>query len=192
MGILSIFKSGNYFDKNIAPKCDYCLNGKRARDGNKVLCQKRGLVNSDYSCSKFVYSPLKRIPVKQLNFVGSLADEDIYSESAGERAEKEALIKAEEEAAKAERLSKEAAQHMEAKEKADRERAEREAAAKAEAEREAAEKAAEEAKAAEEETADKDTKSDKTKEAKESKDKKDEKAPEEAKADKPEGKAAQN
>ena len=33
--------------------------------------------------------PLKRIPVKQLNFVGSLADEDLYIESAGDRAEKE-------------------------------------------------------------------------------------------------------
>lgn len=164
MGILSIFKSGNYFDKNIAPKCDYCQNGKRARDGNKVLCEKRGLVDCNYSCGKFVYSPLKRIPVKQLNFVGSLADEDIYSESAGERAEKEALMKAEEEAANSERLRKEAAQHMEAKEKADKERAEKEAAAKAEAEKEAAEKAAAEAKAAEEA---KDDKEDKEKNAEE-------------------------
>lgn len=149
MGIFSFFRSGNYFDKNIAPKCDYCRYGKRAKDGNKVLCEQRGLVDSSYSCNKFIYSPLKRIPVKQLNFVGSLADEDLYSESAGERAEKEALIKAEEEAAKAERLSKEAAQHMEAKEKAERERAEKEAAAKAEAEKEAAEEKAKAAEAAE-------------------------------------------
>ena len=78
MGLLSFFKSGNYFDKGMTPKCDYCQNGKRARDGNKVLCEKRGLVDCSYSCSKFIYSPLKRIPVKQLNFVGSLADEDIY------------------------------------------------------------------------------------------------------------------
>lgn len=91
MGIMSIFQSGaKYFDKKINPKCDYCQFGKRAKDGNKVLCEKKGLVNCDYSCGKFVYSPLKRIPVKQLNFVGSLADEDIYIESAGERAEKEA------------------------------------------------------------------------------------------------------
>ena len=89
MGLLSFFKSGNYFDKAITPKCDYCQNGKRARDGNKVLCEKRGLVDCSYSCSKFIYSPLKRIPVKQLNFVGSLADEDIYIESAGDRAERE-------------------------------------------------------------------------------------------------------
>ena len=66
MGLLSFFKSGNYFDKGMTPKCDYCQNGKRARDGNKVLCEKRGLVDCSYSCSKFIYSPLKRIPVKQL------------------------------------------------------------------------------------------------------------------------------
>lgn len=90
MGILSIFKGGNYFDKAIQPKCDYCQFGKRAKDGNKVLCEKKGLVESNYSCGKFTYSPLKRIPVKQLNFVGSLADEDIYIESAGDRAEKQA------------------------------------------------------------------------------------------------------
>lgn len=95
MGILSIFKGGNYFDKAIQPKCDYCQFGKRAKDGNKVLCEKKGLVESNYSCGKFTYSPLKRIPVKQLNFVGSLADEDIYIESAGDRAEKQAEINSE-------------------------------------------------------------------------------------------------
>ena len=89
MDLLSFFKGGKYFDKNIQPKCDYCQFGKRAKDGNKVLCEKRGLVDASYSCGQFVYSPLKRIPVKQLNFVGSLADEDIYIESAGDRAEKE-------------------------------------------------------------------------------------------------------
>lgn len=89
MDLFSLFKGGKYFDKHIEPKCDYCSFGKRAKDGNKVLCEKRGLVDSNFSCSKFVYSPLKRIPVKQLNFVGSLADEDLYIESAGDRAEAE-------------------------------------------------------------------------------------------------------
>ena len=100
MGLFSFFKSGNYFDKNMTPKCDYCRFGKRAKDGNKVICEHRGLVDTTYSCSKFVYSPLKRIPVKQLNFVGSLADEDLYSESVGDRVEKEEKEKAEEAAAK--------------------------------------------------------------------------------------------
>ena len=94
MDLFSIFKGGKYFNKNIEPKCDYCQFGKRAKDGNKVLCEKRGMTDCNYSCNKFIYSPLKRIPVKQLNFVGSLADEDIYIESAGDRAEKEAAEKA--------------------------------------------------------------------------------------------------
>lgn len=82
------FKGTNYFDKNIKPKCDYCHFGRRTKDGDKVLCEKRGMVQREYFCGKFIYSPLKRIPVKQLNFVGSLADEDMYMESAGDVAEK--------------------------------------------------------------------------------------------------------
>lgn len=91
MGIMSIFKPHKkYFSKSIPPKCDYCHFGKRAKSGNKVLCEKSGLVDCTYSCGKFVYSPLKRIPVKQLKFAGSLADEDIYIESTYEKQMKEA------------------------------------------------------------------------------------------------------
>lgn len=90
MGIFSIFKSGgNYFNKKIAPKCEYCQYGKRTNAGNKILCEIKALVDPDFSCNKFVYSPLKRIPVKQLNSVGILGDEELYLESAGDRAEKE-------------------------------------------------------------------------------------------------------
>ena len=88
---MSIFKPNKkYFSKSIPPKCDYCHFGKRAKSGNKVLCEKSGLVDCTYSCGKFVYSPLKRIPVKQLKFAGSLADEDIYIESTYEKQLKEA------------------------------------------------------------------------------------------------------
>lgn len=103
MGILSMFKKGNYFDKSITAKCDYCKFGKRAKDGNKIICEHRGLVDPNNSCGKFEYSPLKRIPVKQLNFVGSLADDDIYIESVGDRAEKEAEKKAADEKNKSEK-----------------------------------------------------------------------------------------
>lgn len=89
MFLSSLFKGEKYFDKSIKPKCDYCRFGKRAKDGNKVLCEKKGLVDCEDSCKAFVYSPLKRIPVKQLNFVGSLADEELFIESASERAERE-------------------------------------------------------------------------------------------------------
>jgi hypothetical protein len=91
MDFASIFNfGGKYFDKSITPKCDYCQFGKRAKDGEKVLCVKKGLVGCNESCGKFAYSPLKRIPVKQLNFVGSLADDDMYSDSASDIAEKAA------------------------------------------------------------------------------------------------------
>lgn len=94
MGLFSFFQGGaKYFDKKIDPKCDYCSYGKRTKDGNRVLCEKRGLVEQNYSCKAFIYSPLKRIPVKQLRFVGSIADDDLYIESKGDRNEKEVAEK---------------------------------------------------------------------------------------------------
>lgn len=81
MGLFDIFqRGGKYFDKDIPPHCEYCDFGKRAKDGNKVLCDKRGLVDADFSCAKFVYSPLKRIPVKQLNRVGFLDEDDEFND----------------------------------------------------------------------------------------------------------------
>ena len=134
MGIFSIFKSGtNYFDKKITPKCEYCQNGKRTNAGDKILCEIKALVDPNYSCNKFVYSPLKRIPVKQLNSVGILDDESLYVESAGDRAEKEEESKA----AKAaeEKAKEEAAAESKAAESAENDSAaeETEAAASEEA-----------------------------------------------------------
>lgn len=65
-----------YFGNSIEPQCQYCTFGVRAKDGGKVLCEKRGLVNGDSSCSKFAYSPLKRIPVKQLHIPGNFDDDE--------------------------------------------------------------------------------------------------------------------
>lgn len=64
-----------YFGNNIPPRCEYCTYGTRAKDGGKVLCEKRGLVDGTSSCSKYLYSPLKRIPVKQLNIPGNFDDD---------------------------------------------------------------------------------------------------------------------
>ena len=73
MGLFDVFsKGGKYFGKAIAPRCEYCEFGKRASNGEKVLCTKKGLVDAGYHCPKFTYSPLKRIPVKQMNIVGFL------------------------------------------------------------------------------------------------------------------------
>ncbi len=89
MGLFSSFGKTKYFDSNITPKCAYCQSGTRTQDGDNIKCIKNGLVSPDHSCGKFAYSPLKRVPVKQLNFVGSMADEDLYLESAGDRTEKD-------------------------------------------------------------------------------------------------------
>lgn len=90
MGLFSK-KGAKFFDKKMPPKCDYCQFGKRTKTGDKILCEIKALVDPNYSCGKFVYSPLKRIPVKQLNSVGIMGDEELYLESAGDRAEKEEL-----------------------------------------------------------------------------------------------------
>ena len=44
------------------PRCEYCLRGKLSADGETVLCTKKGVMNKDFSCKKFRYDPLKRVP----------------------------------------------------------------------------------------------------------------------------------
>lgn len=53
------------FGTNIDPACSYCLLGRPAPDRVMVLCRKYGPVAPFYSCKKFRYDPLKRIPKKQ-------------------------------------------------------------------------------------------------------------------------------
>lgn len=93
MGLFDVFsKGGKYFGKAIEPKCEYCEHGKRSSDGNKVLCTKKGMVDAEFHCPKFQYSPLKRIPVKQMQRVGWLEgdyDEKEFSED-GRLAKKDA------------------------------------------------------------------------------------------------------
>lgn len=95
MGLADLFqKKTNYFDKKITPQCAYCQHGKRTKDGNRILCMHKGLMEETASCGKFIYSPLKRIPVKQLNNEGLVADEEMYIEVADdESAEQEAAKK---------------------------------------------------------------------------------------------------
>ena len=53
------------FGKNIDHACEYCLNGKITEDRKMVLCEHKGIVAPFYSCRKYVYDPLKRIPKRQ-------------------------------------------------------------------------------------------------------------------------------
>lgn len=47
----------------IEPKCEYCKNGSLSADGKHVLCIKKGILELDYSCRKYIYDPLKRTPL---------------------------------------------------------------------------------------------------------------------------------
>lgn len=76
MAIKFFDKGGSkLFGSDISPKCSYCHYGKMAKEGGKVLCEKRGMVDADYQCKSFTYSPLKRVPVKQLQIHGDGGEE---------------------------------------------------------------------------------------------------------------------
>lgn len=104
MGLFDAFsRGGKYFGKSIEPRCEYCEFGKRAKDGDKVLCSRKGLVNAGDHCPKFTYSPLKRIPVKQMKMVGFLEgdyDEKNYDDE--ETTQKDAKAAPKKDAPKAE------------------------------------------------------------------------------------------
>lgn len=131
MGFSDLFKKTNYFDPKMNPQCSYCQFGKRTKEGGRIFCEKKGLMEETASCSKFVYSPLKRIPVKQLEIEGALVDDEMYVEvnddqpTAAEKEKAEAAAKAEAEAqAKAEAEAKAAAEEAEAAAKQEAEAAE--------------------------------------------------------------------
>ncbi len=53
------------FRGEISPACEYCEYGRKASDNVMILCIKKGMVSPRYSCRKFLYSPLKRVPRRQ-------------------------------------------------------------------------------------------------------------------------------
>ncbi len=50
------------FGNNIEPACSCCEFGRPSSDQAMVVCRKFGPVAPYYSCKKFVYDPLKRVP----------------------------------------------------------------------------------------------------------------------------------
>lgn len=59
-----MFKS-KLFKNDIEPCCAYCEFGSPSQDKDSILCIKQGIVSADYSCKKFVYDPLSRVPKMQ-------------------------------------------------------------------------------------------------------------------------------
>jgi len=49
--------------------CKYCESSVPLIDENQVLCKKHGVVNNDYSCKKFTYDLLKRIPKTPVSLI---------------------------------------------------------------------------------------------------------------------------
>lgn len=52
------------FSKDVQPCCACCLNGRQPGYGENILCKRFGIVNPGFSCKKFRYDPLKRVPVR--------------------------------------------------------------------------------------------------------------------------------
>lgn len=50
------------FPQKAFQACKNCVLGRPSFDGKRILCIRRGVVDPDYSCRKYKYNPLKRIP----------------------------------------------------------------------------------------------------------------------------------
>ena len=58
-------KKNTLCGSTIAPACEYCERCRPATDPRMLLCPQKGLVAPYYSCSKFLYDPLRRVPRRQ-------------------------------------------------------------------------------------------------------------------------------
>ena len=50
------------FGTDVKPACKYCEFAFQKFDGDKILCDKKGVVLATYKCRSFVYDPIKRVP----------------------------------------------------------------------------------------------------------------------------------
>ncbi|MBR6548946.1 MAG: hypothetical protein IKT68_05305 [Clostridia bacterium] len=55
-------KNQEYVEQEYRKACRYCEHGQLSSDQTVVLCPKKGIVETDYLCKKYVYDPLKRVP----------------------------------------------------------------------------------------------------------------------------------
>ena len=51
------------FRKKMDKSCTYCRFGTMLEEG-LVLCTKKGVVAAGGKCRKFLYDPIKRVPIK--------------------------------------------------------------------------------------------------------------------------------
>ena len=50
------------FNKQISPACKYCLFSEGLAFSSDMICKYKGITESDSSCRKYRYDPLKREP----------------------------------------------------------------------------------------------------------------------------------
>ncbi len=51
------------YDAEMERFCKFCAYGSTLSDPDRMLCQKKGIVEAGGCCRRFRYDPLKRIPV---------------------------------------------------------------------------------------------------------------------------------
>lgn len=44
--------------------CNSCKHGRNSNFGDKILCMHMGITDPYFSCKKYKYNPLKRIPFR--------------------------------------------------------------------------------------------------------------------------------
>ncbi len=52
--------------KEYPENCEYCQFGRLSPAGDKILCEKKGIIEIGKCCGKYKYDPLKRVPKKKL------------------------------------------------------------------------------------------------------------------------------
>lgn len=64
------------FSKDIIPMCLYCEHGTKIIATDDIICQRKGIVKPDFSCKKFKYNPINRIPPKKTIVSNDFSKED--------------------------------------------------------------------------------------------------------------------
>jgi len=69
-------KNQEYIEEEYRKACRYCEHGFLSFDQTAVLCRKKGIVQPDDVCKKYVYDPLKRVPMKTQSGTANYTAED--------------------------------------------------------------------------------------------------------------------
>jgi hypothetical protein len=69
-------KNQGFISEEYRKACRYCERGECSFDGSVVLCPKKGLMDPDEVCRKYVYDPLKRTPMQPKSPTSDFTAED--------------------------------------------------------------------------------------------------------------------